>query len=176
MSQATSHTSRSQQTDSTEHEADRGPSFLRRYWAEISSVVLFGLGVFLLVEQMHIKVIIWHWLVASYQATVAFVHGVLHAVYNWFAPIEVSDFVGVGLILASIVIMVYAFRERAIGRSLPLTDGSNCIKSGCDGSFKRSRRSRLDRVVQAILVISVRPYTCRDCSHRVVIWTHRRDP
>ena len=90
MSQATSRTSRSHQTDSAEHGAEPGRSFLRSYWAEISAVVLFGLGVFLLVEQMQIKMIIWHWLVASYQATVAFVRGLLHAVYNWFAPIEVS--------------------------------------------------------------------------------------
>lgn len=125
---------------------------------------------------MQIKAIIWRWLVTSYQAVVTFTHGALHAVYNWFAPIEVSDFVGVGLIFASVVIMIYAFRERAIGRSLPLTDGSHCLKSGCDGVFKRSRRSRSDQIAQVILRISVRPYTCRDCSHRAVVWTHRRDP
>lgn len=174
MSQATSHASR--KTESAENEVQRGPSFLRKFWAEISAVCLFGLGVFLLVEKMQIKAIIWRWLVASYQGTVTFVHGGLHAVYNWFAPIEVSDFVGVGLIFASIVIMIYAFRERAIGRSLPLTDGSHCLKSGCDGTFKRSRRNHVDRFTQSILRISVRPYSCRDCSHRVVIWAHRRDP
>ena len=176
MRHASSGSAGSQERTPIEHEAEIRPNFPQKYWAEILAICLFGLGVFLLVEQMKIKIVIWQWLVSLYHSAVAIAKSTLAVIHSLIEHVEVSDMVGICLILAAAVVMTYGLRSRAISRSLPLTDGSGCPEEGCEGVVRRSRRNFRDRLTQGILRISVRPYTCRDCSHRAVVWTHRHGP
>jgi len=154
---------------STRHHA----SFLRRFWFEILALILFGIGVFLLLERLQIKSIAYRALVSSYRATAELFSNVANGATAALERVERSDLVGVVLIVVAIVMLVLGLRRRAIRRSLPLLEGAPCPE--CGEVLERVRRTLAQRLLQTLFVIRIRPYACRKCSFRATVWSTRYD-
>jgi len=174
--QSKHHNGRPGSAEAFEEEPVSAHSFLRRFWFEIWAFCLFATGIFLLVERLQIKLTVWRWLVSSFRGTLGFLRYLRDSITSLLGRVEVSDIVGIGLIAVAVGMLVYGMRARAIARSSPLTDGSECPGSKCEGVVRRSRKTFCDRLTQTVLRVSVRPYSCRDCSFRCVVWKGFGDP
>lgn len=138
--------------------------FLRSYWFEISAVVLFALGVFLLVERMKIKTFI-------FDALEWLAHRVNRAV-SLISEIEKSDIVGIVLILVAIWMMCYSARRTMLRRAPNLDSAEPCPK--CGGHLGRRHPGPLQRLLAAVMRVRIKHYACRDCSFRASVWEKGR--
>ena len=142
--------------------------FIREYRPELIAALMALLGIFLLVEQMDIRVTIFRIMRLVWRTVGETVADVVRTVIYSILHIRPSDLLGVVLILLSIVIVLWRVRVRLIQRMT----GSICPV--CGGDLRRSRRDRLDRLVS--LVLPVRPYRCRNSECRwkgLRVRTHR---
>ena len=142
--------------------------FIREYRPELIAALLALLGIFLLVEQMDIRVTTFRIIRLAWRTVGKKVADVVREVIYHILHIRPSDLLGLVLILLSIVIVLWRVRVRLIQRM----SGSTCPV--CGGDLRRSRRDRLDRLVS--LVLPVRPYRCRNSECRwkgLRVRTHR---
>jgi hypothetical protein len=142
--------------------------FLREYRIELAAVFMALLGIFLLVEQMQIRVTILRVIRLAWRALSGALGGIVRAVIYRILHITVSDLIGLVLIVLSIVIVLWRVRVRLIQR---LT-GSVCPV--CGGELRRRSRDWPDRLLS--LLLPVRPYRCRNKECRwegLRVRTHR---
>jgi hypothetical protein len=142
--------------------------FIREYRIELVAAFMALLGIFLLVEQMEIRVTIFRIMSLVWRTVGKTMVGVVRAVIYRLLHIRPSDLLGLVLILLSIVIVFWRVRVRVLQRLA----GSTCPVCGAD--LRRSRRDRLDRLVS--LLLPVRPYRCRNQECRwqgLRVQTHR---
>jgi hypothetical protein len=128
--------------------------FIREYRIELIAALMALLGIFLLVEQMEIRVTIFRVMRLVWRTVGGAVGGAVRTVIYRFLHIRPSDLIGLVLILLSIAIVLWRVRVRLIQRMT----GSTCPI--CGGDLRRSRRGRLDRLVS--LLLPVHPYRCRN--------------
>jgi hypothetical protein len=142
--------------------------FIREYRIELVAAFMALLGIFLLVEQMEIRVTIFRIMSLVWRTVGETVVGVVRAVIYRLLHIRPSDLLGLVLILLSIIIVVWRVRVRVLQRLA----GSTCPV--CGGDLRRGRRDWLDRL--ASLLLPVRPYRCRNKECRwqgLRVQTHR---
>ena len=118
----------------------RHQPFLQEYNFEITVVVLLALGIFAIG-----KVIKW------------LRDGTIFVVKQF----EVSDLVGISLILLAIILIANRWRERMIERFSQL---NNCPE--CGGHIHRIRRNLKQKVLSVVYFVNVKQYHCKSCSYK----------
>jgi len=142
-------------------------SFLSRFWFELLALGLLALGVFLLVEQLEIKVMM-------FRALMVCVGAVGHAVsdlWNLIVSVRKSNLVGITLILVATFMIIHRLRWRAIHRHQKLPLAKECPQ--CRGDLHRAERLLIDRLLELMLRVRIRHYSCGKCSFRASVWNVR---
>ena len=135
--------------------------FHKEFSFEIKVIILFTLGIFLLVEKLEIKNYILGFIKTVLFAIgdgIKFVRDIVMVLYKKF---EVSDIVGISLILYVIILIANRWRERMIDRHANLTC---CIK--CGGDIKRVRKNWKHKALGILYFVSVKHYQCKNCMHK----------
>ncbi|MCD6290876.1 MAG: hypothetical protein J7M34_10275 [Anaerolineae bacterium] len=150
---------------STSQSDRRWGALWREYWFEIIWVIIVLTGVFLLVERMNIRMMLWRWTTALLRTIFTGVLRVEGRVAAFILNTTLSDLVGMGLIALAIVAMLLRLRWRLM-RSERLTA---LVCPVCGGPLHRIHRRPVDRLIS--LFVPVRRYRCRNRDCR---WTGLR--
>jgi len=139
----------------------KNKAFHKEYSFEIKVIILFTLGIFLLVEDLEIKHYIY-----GFIRTVFFTIGngikiIKDLTIFLIKQFEVSDIVGISLILYVMFLIANRWRERIIDRHTSLT---SCMK--CGGDIKRVRKNWKHKAMGILYFVSVKHYQCKSCMHK----------
>ena len=135
--------------------------FISEYSFEIKVVILFALGIFLLIEDLEIKNYIYTF--------IRFIMFTIGDIIIWLRnntlfiikQFEVSDLVGISLIIYVLYLIAERWRGRMVERFSKLT---NCPKCGSD--LNRIRKEFKHLVMSYIYFIQVKHYHCTSCSYK----------
>ena len=139
----------------------KNKAFHKEYSFEIKVIILFTLGIFLLVEDLEIKHYIYEFI-----RTVLFTIGngikiIRDLAIFLIKQFEVSDIVGISLILYVMFLIANRWRERMIDRHTNLT---SCMQ--CGGDIKRVRKNLKHKAMGILYFVSVKHYQCKNCMHK----------
>lgn len=139
-------------------------SLIRYYRFEIFALFLLLLGVFLLVERLEIKTVI-------YQRCMWLMHHA-NAIWSYFASVIVSvqksDLVGLFLMLVSIILIAWRVRFRAIQKYKHLDDLAGCPE--CGQNLRRLAKKRAHRLLELLFRVHIRRYSCEKCTFKASPW------
>ena len=142
----------------------RHNSFHKEYSFEIKVVLLFTLGIFLLVEDLEIK----QYMLEAIR-TIFFTIGLG---IKWFRDsilflikqFEVSDIVGISLILYVVYLVAHRWRDRMIDRYMDL---HSCPQCGSN-EIQRIKKNWKHQVMSIIYFVKVKHYQCKQCGHKEI--------
>lgn len=134
-------------------------SLIREFSAEIMIGFLFLLGVFLLFEDMEVKSVVFKGLLSMFQGISSWFSNLIGNVLGLADIFEVSDIVGIILILTAFLLLAHKTRQKAIWRYSEL---SACPE--CDGDLSHIHRSAIQRMASFIFRLKIRRYKCKSCS------------
>ena len=128
----------------------RHNSFHKEYSFEIRVVLLFALGIFLLVEDLEIKQYIFEAI-----RTIFFIIGLgikwfRNSILFLIKQFEVSDIVGISLILYVVYLVANRWRDRMIDRYMDL---HSCPQCGSD-EIQRIKKNWKHQVMVIIYILS----------------------
>jgi len=135
--------------------------FLNEYNFEITVVVLFALGIFLLVEDMEIKHYLYIFIRAIFFAIGNVIRWLMDATIFVVKQFEVSDLVGISLILLAVILIANRWRERMIER---FSQSNNCPE--CGNHIHRIRRNLKQKVLSIVYFVNVKYYQCKSCNYK----------
>lgn len=133
-------------------------SLLAAFRQEVIIGVLFLLGVFLIVEDMEIKVTVYHFLVGLVQGIANLFNAMLQGIIDFFREFESSDIVGYILIFIAFVLYGNRIRNRTIERYSELPE---CPE--CGSELNRVHRNSFQKSVGTVLRVKIRRYRCKSC-------------
>ena len=141
----------------------RQGSFIREYNYEITIVVLITLGIFLLVEDLEIKQYMYRgqlWFLVSIGDIIKGIRDnlILLLEKDLF---ELSDLVGISLILFALYLAAKRWRDREIERYPDMKECPNC-----GGKLQRVQRTAKQKIISFFYVAQVKQYTCRECEFK----------
>ena len=127
-------------------------------------ILLFTLGIFLLFEDLEIKQYIFEAI-----RTIVFTIGLG---IKWFRDsilflikqFEVSDIVGISLILYVVYLVANRWRDRMIDRYMDL---HSCPQCGSD-EIHRIKKNWKHQVMSIIYFVKVKHYQCKQCGHKEI--------
>ena len=133
----------------------------KKYTFEIKIVFLFTLGVFLLVENLEIKKYIYLLLLK-----ILFImrDSVIHfrdLIISFIQQIEVSDIVGISIIIYVMYLILDRWREKIVDRYSIL---NNCPK--CNGDLHRIRKPLNHKLISYIAFLQIKYYQCKLCDFK----------
>ena len=146
------------------------PSFLKKFRFEILSLLLLGAGLFLLLENLEIKQILFRkckWVLSVFLDVASYPVRLL-------SQIQQSDIVGLVLVVLAVSILGARIRFRIIQRHQGLDSGSQCPK--CSGDLTRIHRKLIHRLLQPVFRVRITRYTCQKCAFAVTVWASRNRP
>ena len=141
----------------------RQGSFIREYNYEITIVVLIALGIFLLVEDLEIK----HYMYLGLRWFLFSIGDIIKGIRDNIILLlekdlfELSDLVGISLILFALHLAAKRWRDREIERYSEL---SICPK--CGGKLQRVQRTPKQKIISLFYVAQVKNYSCRECAFK----------
>lgn len=144
-------------------------SFFRKFRMEILALFLFGAGVFLLLERLEIKQILYGeciWLLSIFRDVAS--HFAVAV-----AGIKRSNIVGLLLIALAGWVMGARFRFRMIQRHPGLDADSPCPECGRD--LMRVHRTLRHRLLQRVFFVRITRCVCKKCEFTATLWTSRQD-
>jgi hypothetical protein len=128
--------------------------FVREYRVELIAGFLALLGIFLLVEQMEIRVTILRLVSWTWRTVIGAIGAVVNAVFYRISNITTSDLLGLALIVLAIVVTLWRVRVRLMQRYAEHT----CPI--CGANLRRLHRRWSDRLLS--LLVPVGRYHCRN--------------
>ena len=135
--------------------------FYQEYNFEITVVVLIALGVFLLIEDLEIK----HYLYEFIKVIFFTIGNLIKLLRNGsifiIEKFEISDLVGISLILLALFLIANRWRERLIERHSILR-----ICPDCNGDLQRIKRDLNQKVTGLIYFLTVKNYHCKSCNFK----------
>ena len=140
----------------------RQESFIREYNYEITIVVLIALGIFLLVEDLEIK----HYMYLGLRWFLFSVGDIIKGIRDNVILLlekdlfELSDLVGISLILFALYLAAKRWRDREIER---YPDMKEC--PDCGGKLQRVQRTPKQKIISFLYVAQVKHYSCRSCAY-----------
>ena len=134
--------------------------FYQEYNFEITVVVLIALGVFLLIEDLEIKHYLYEFVKAILFTIGNFIKLLRDGTIFIIEKFEISDLVGISLILLAFFLIANRWRERMIERYSVL---KNC--PDCNGDLQRIKRDFNQKVTGFIYFLTVKNYHCKSCNY-----------
>jgi len=135
--------------------------FYQEYNFEITVVFLIALGVFLLIEELEIKHYLYEFIKIIFFSIGDFIKllrdGSIFIIYKF----EISDLVGISLILLAFFLIANRWRERMIERHSVLI---NC--PDCNGDLQRIKRDFNQKITGFIYFLNVKNYRCKSCNYK----------
>lgn len=144
------------------------PSFLRKFRLELLAGLFFGLGVFLLLEQLEIKQIMFR----ACKWSLAILIDVVSYPVDLLFPMQRSDIVGIILIVLALLIIGARFRFRMIERQQVVDVDERCPK--CQSDLTRMHRKLIHRLLQLVFRVRITRYACEKCPFQAAVWTGRK--
>jgi hypothetical protein len=138
----------------------RHQPFFKEYNFEITVLFLIALGIFLLVEKMEIKHYIFVFIKTILFTVGDFIKLLRDGTIFVVDKFEVSDLVGISLILFALFLIANRWRERMIVRYSVL---KNCPE--CGGNLHRIRREFNHKLTSFFYFIEVKHYHCKICDY-----------
>ena len=141
----------------------RQESFIREYNYEITIVVLIALGIFLLVEDLEIK----HYMYLGLRWFLFSIGDIIKGIRDNVILLlekdlfELSDLVGISLILFALHLAAKRWRDREIERYSEL---SICPK--CGGKLQRVQRTAKQKIISLFYAAQIKYYGCRKCEFK----------
>ena len=132
---------------------------LSEWWAEILIVLFLALGVFLILERMHIRRTVLGWLQAGWASLLREGGEMQRGLRSLVLRSTLSDLVGAGLLATALVAVLWRIRWRLVHTARFTTR----LCPVCGSELHRVHRRTLDRVLN--LLVPVRRYQCdnREC-------------
>ena len=135
--------------------------FFSEYSFELKVAILFALGIFLLIEDLEIKNYIYTF--------IRFIMFTIGDIIVWLRDntlfiikqFEVSDLVGISLIIYVLYLIAERWRERMIERFSELR---NCPQCGSD--LNRIHKELKHIIMSYIYFLQVKHYHCTSCSYK----------
>ena len=150
----------------------QGASFFKEYNFEITVFSMFLLGVFLLVENMEISQTLFKIIKNTIFLFADFVKVVRDSIYNIFKWLELSDLVGVTLILFALYLVALRIRIRLLILYPKVYECQNCDNKN---KLKRIPKRLKHRIIHFALRLHVYYYQCDDCyKKQLIIITKKR--
>ena len=138
----------------------RHKPFFQEYNFEITVLLLISLGIFLLVEEMEIKHYIYVIIRSILFSIGNFIKTLRDGTIFLIDKFEVSDIVGISLIIFALLLIANRWRERMIERYSIL---KKCPK--CSSELKRIRRKLKHKITGFIYFVNVKNYHCKECDY-----------
>ena len=135
--------------------------FYQEYNFEITVVVLIALGVFLLVEELEIKHYLYEFIKIIFFTIGNFIKLIRDGSIFIIDKFEISDLVGISLILLAFFLIANRWRERMIERYSVL---NNC--PNCNGDLQRIKRDFNQKAIGIIYYLIVKNYRCKKCNYK----------
>jgi len=141
----------------------RQGSFISEYNYEITIVVLIALGIFLLVEDLEIK----HYMYLGLRWFLFSIGDIIKGIRDNVILLlekdlfELSDLVGISLILFALHLAAKRWRDREIERYSELS-----ICPNCGGKLQRVQRAPKQKIISFFYVAQVKNYSCRECEFK----------
>lgn len=149
------------------------PSVLSRLWKEyrfeIQVVFLLGLGFFLLWEKWKIKVYIYRWFRSLIDFFTSGLSSLAGTGARLLSRVEVSDIIGLTLILIALGMVFNRLRKRIVKR---YQGHSECPK--CGAEMTRVHKLILHRLVGVFLLVRVMHMRCNKCQYHGVRMSLRK--
>ena len=134
--------------------------FYQEYNFEITVVVLIALGVFLLIEDLEIKHYLYEFIKVIFFTIGRFIKLLRDGSNFIIDKFEVSDLVGISLILLALFLVANRWRERMIERYSVLR---NC--PDCNGDLQRVKRDFNQKMTGFLYFLNVKNYHCKSCNY-----------
>ena len=135
--------------------------FYQEYNFEITVVVLIALGIFLLIENMEIKHYLYVFIKIIFFTIGDFIKLLRDGSIYIINKFEISDLVGISLILLALFLIANRWRERMIERYPGIR---NC--PDCGGNLQRIKREFNQKVIGFIYFLTVKNYHCDTCNYK----------
>ena len=135
--------------------------FYQEYNFEITVVVLISLGVFLLIEDLEIKHYLYEFIKVIFFTIGSFIKLLRDGSIFIFDKFEISDLVGISLILLALFLIANRWRERKIERYSVL---KNC--PDCNGDLQRIKRDFNQKMTGLLYFLTVKNYRCKSCNYK----------
>ena len=138
--------------------------FYKEYSFEIKVVILFTLGIFLLVEELEIKQYIFEFIRILFFTIGNGIKWLRDLILFLIKQFEVSDIVGISLILYVVYLIANRWRDRMIER---YTNLSSCPLCGSI-ELHRIRKNWNHKIMSIFYFVNVKHYECKKCSHKKI--------
>ena len=135
--------------------------FYQEYNFEITVVILIALGVFLLVEELEIKHYLYEFIKVILFTIGNFIELLRDTSIFIIDKFEISDLVGISLILLALFLIANRWRERLIERYSVLR---NC--PDCNGDLQRIKRDFNQKMTGYVYFLTVKNYRCKSCNFK----------
>ena len=135
--------------------------FYQEYNFEITVVALIALGVFLLIEDLEIKHYLYEFIKIIFFTIGRFIKLLRNGSIFIINKFEISDLVGISLILLALFLIANRWRERMIERYSVLR---NC--PDCNGDLQRIKRDFNQKVTGLLYFLTVKNYHCKSCKYK----------
>ena len=140
----------------------RHNTFYKEYSFEIKVIILFTLGIFLLVEELEIKQYIFEFIRIIFFAIGNGVKWSRDSIIFLIKQFEVSDIVGISLILYVFYLVANRWRDRMVDR---YSDLDKCPKCG-SSEIHRIRKDWNHKILSILYFVNVKNYQCKKCSRK----------
>ena len=147
-------------------------SLFQEYNFEITVQLMFIFGVFLLVENMEISETLFKFFKSALFYFADFIKSIRDSLYNILRWLELSDLVGVILILFASYLVSIRLRIRLLARYPKIYECQHCDSSS---KLKRIQKKLKHRIIHIVLRLRVYYYQCQDCyKKQLIILTKKR--
>ena len=135
--------------------------FYQEYNFEITVVVLIALGIFLLIEELEIKHYLYEFIKIIFFSIGNLIKLLRDGSIFIIDKFEISDLVGISLILLALFLIANRWRERMIERHSVFR---NC--PDCNGDLQRIKRDFNQKVTGFFYFLTVKNYHCKSCNYK----------
>ena len=147
-------------------------SFFKEYNFEITVFAMFVLGVFLLVEKMEISQTLFKFIKTTIFLFADLIKAIRDSIYDTLSWLELSDLVGVVLILFASYLIALRIRVRLLMLYPKIYECQYCDNKN---KLKRIPKKLKHRIIHFALRLRVYYYQCDDCyKKQLIIITKKR--
>ena len=147
-------------------------SFFKEYNFEITVFAMFVLGVFLLVEKMEISQTLFKFIKTTIFLFADLIKAIRNSIYDTLSWLELSDLVGVVLILFALYLIALRIRVRLLMLYPKIYECQYCDNKN---KLKRIPKKLKHRIIHFALRLRVYYYQCDNCyKKQLIVITKKR--